>query len=138
MEVAVTPNVTSAVSPGIPKVMEQQQQPKSQARRRGAFVFEDSTPRSEFEEFEVIIEPEGRLMDISSKIEAFRIPLRPPRSSSNGRSPKSATFSLSSSSSSILISAEELANSDPNGTTKLVEMKCFICGASLQLVRTNF
>lgn len=111
---------------GMPGKMER---PKAQARRRGPFIFEDSTPRSEFEEFEVITATEARFLNVSSKIEAFRIPLQPhrPLGSPNATS-------LSSSSSSILISADELT-SDLNGATKLVEMKCFICGASLQLVR---
>ena len=111
---------------GMPGKMEL---PKAQARRRGPFIFEDSTPRSEFEEFEVITATEARFLNVSSKIEAFRIPLQPhrPLGSPNATS-------LSSSSSSILISADELT-SDLNGATKLVEMKCFICGASLQLVR---
>lgn len=109
---------------GMPGKMER---PKAQARRRGPFIFEDSTPRSEFEEFEVITATEARFLNVSSKIEAFRIPLQPhrPLGSPNATS-------LSSSSSSILISADELT-SDLNGATKLVEMKCFICGASLQL-----
>jgi len=79
------------------------------ARRRGPFFLEDITPRSEFEEFEVIGSlDKTRYQAISKKIDPFRIVLAVHPSTSS-------------------------SSADHGALAKMVEMKCFICGVTLQL-----
>jgi hypothetical protein len=113
-ELALTPNDTSGSKIELPKL---------QARRKGAFMLEDNTPPSEFEEIEIMDAPQVRFKDVPSRVEPFRIALVR----------YGPTGSPNATSSPTTISAEELTT-DPNGTVKMVEMKCFICGAALQLV----
>lgn len=112
-ELALTPNGTSGSKIELPKL---------QARRKGAFMLEDNTPPSEFEEIEIMDASQVRFKDVPSRVEPFRIALVR----------YGPTGSPNATSSPTTISAEELTT-DPNGTVKMVEMKCFICGAALQL-----
>lgn len=89
-----------------------------------AFVLEDRTPITDFEEFEVIDEAiQRRLRQVPAQVEPFRIVL--PLPATERGTAMDTPFS-----------AEELT-SEATEKSKLVDMKCFICGAVLQLVRPN-
>lgn len=93
------------------------------AKRTGeAYALEDGTPIAEFEEF-CLLDEEAyyRHRHVPKKVTPFRIVLPLPAAQNKNLSPSS-------------LSTEELT-AEAQDAAKLVDMKCFICGTVLQLVR---